>query len=122
MWRAVKPLTIELFEKYLRIIDPELQLFDAKNASYDVWQNYIQREETRVVIAPERYGMRHKFLTTWYNHLTPHGVIREIHPSYEFNYETRIFERLPLSNCIKERVLLADKNPVYGTDHIFGRI
>jgi hypothetical protein len=39
MWTLMKPLTIKLFDKFLKRVNPEEQLFDLKNSSYQEWND-----------------------------------------------------------------------------------
>lgn len=50
MWQRMKPMSVELFQKYWDRVEPNASLFDIQNAEYQHWQDDGWRY----------FGMRHK--------------------------------------------------------------
>ena len=62
IWCKLKPLSIELFERYWRKVEPNLPLFDVVNAEYQEWRS----KATNI----RYFGMRHKVTGK------EHGIVR----------------------------------------------
>ena len=64
MWQRMKPMSIELFEKYWERVEPNVPLLDVENAEFQHWQDDGWRY----------FGTRHKITGQ------THGIVREIQP------------------------------------------
>ena len=80
----MKPLTLDIFERYWNLVEKEVELFDIGNADFDEWTEDVQVfVEGKLTVETVRYeGMRHRDTGQ------PHGIVRKFDSIGEFEEKT----------------------------------